>query len=467
MYSIIRIKKSIDHFISTLKQDEKNELLPELKKDLDKQIENFTQLKQELDATNVFLVCFGSVKSGKSTLLNALAKKYISPTKSGMETTLHASVILRADEKHKEGIYLYSLKPTKEAELEEEAKLESEENTENRNIIQDFKSAASNLLLYIKGAKKDLPDEFEDSNVYSINGFDVDSKTSNLEYILTEQNPDKLPGNTKNFLLAEIRINVEEGDSSLLAPGHDVVLIDMPGIDGAMAQSDTNWMRKEFLHQLPNDSHCYLYVHSSIAALTSDMAKNLKDWLGAHGRGKLLYLAFNKFDAKPWVKQSFQDKELDKAAREVEGKLRNNFPGVGIISFSLNAAMAWEGCRGNTAIDETALENGRNKDAIYAESKITDLYEALSKNLKNEKDSTIYTPIIAAVKQTVNHILELCDGCWEKEIKNQTDKLTEKRNKLDDEEKEIEERINKIINNGTSALQYGLNDKYDSIAGII
>ena len=82
MYSIIRIKKSIDHFISTLKQDEKNELLPELKKDLDKQIENFTQLKQELDATNVFLVCFGSVKSGKSTLLNALAKKYLEPTKN-------------------------------------------------------------------------------------------------------------------------------------------------------------------------------------------------------------------------------------------------------------------------------------------------------------------------------------------------------------------------------------------------
>lgn len=248
MYDIARIKGNIDHFIAILNEKAENELLPLIKDDLDTQTATFTQLKQELDATNVFLVCFGSVKSGKSTLLNALAKKYISPTKSGMETTLHASVILRADEKHKEGIYLYSLEPTEE---------------ENCNVIEDFKSAVSNLLLYIKGAKKDLPNKFEKSNIYSINGFDVcgDNKTRNLEYILTKQNPDKLPGNAKKFLLAEIRINVEEEDS-LLAPGHDVVLIDMPGIDGAMAQSDTNWMRKELLHQLPNDSHCYLYVHS-------------------------------------------------------------------------------------------------------------------------------------------------------------------------------------------------------------
>lgn len=43
-----------------------------------------------------FILMFGPLKAGKSTLTNLLAREYVSPTGFGMETTLRPSIILKS-----------------------------------------------------------------------------------------------------------------------------------------------------------------------------------------------------------------------------------------------------------------------------------------------------------------------------------------------------------------------------------
>ena len=53
--------------------------------------------KKEFDAKLFFILMFGPLKAGKSTLTNLLAREYVSPTGFGTETTLYPSIIIKSD----------------------------------------------------------------------------------------------------------------------------------------------------------------------------------------------------------------------------------------------------------------------------------------------------------------------------------------------------------------------------------
>ena len=62
---------------------------------------------REFDAKRFLLVVFGSLKAGKSTLVNAFAGKKISSMGAATETTLRANLVMAADHGHPEGVYIY------------------------------------------------------------------------------------------------------------------------------------------------------------------------------------------------------------------------------------------------------------------------------------------------------------------------------------------------------------------------
>lgn len=77
----------------------------------------FKEVLKEIDrrrrafkSKTFFMVTFGMLKAGKSTLVNTFIGKKVSPVGRSKETTLQSSIIIAADERHGEGIYIYSPK---------------------------------------------------------------------------------------------------------------------------------------------------------------------------------------------------------------------------------------------------------------------------------------------------------------------------------------------------------------------
>ena len=152
-----QIYQQISALITGLRNDKKwaspefNEFLLQVEKD-------FLNCQRKLDAKKYFVACFGALKAGKSTLMNALAEREVSPHGAG-ETTLHCSIILRADEKHPEGITLYRSKTNNDDEVGNKQRVEK--------LFAFFQDSID---------KDEIKEEFDDK-FYSL---------SKSEYILTD-----------------------------------------------------------------------------------------------------------------------------------------------------------------------------------------------------------------------------------------------------------------------------------------
>ena len=59
---------------------------------------NVDRARRQFDSKLFFVVIFGPLKAGKSTLTNTLAGDYVSPTGFGKETTRRPSLVIRAEE---------------------------------------------------------------------------------------------------------------------------------------------------------------------------------------------------------------------------------------------------------------------------------------------------------------------------------------------------------------------------------
>lgn len=225
--------------------------------------------RKEFDSTLFFVVIFGPLKAGKSTMVNALAREYVSPVKLGSETTLRPSIIIKSKTGEK-GIEEYFLKP---------GPLDRDEVF--HKIIDSLRGMTN-------------PEELE-KYVYITKSL---LSQKNIEMKLSQP------------LAIEPLITV------IRVPGGDFVnektaLIDMPGFDGNKSNfEDTpiyKWVikRTDFL----------IFIQSSISGISRTTVKFLEE-IEKSSKNPPKWLVQNFIDGKHWRNEEERNNEAIKQLNE-------------------------------------------------------------------------------------------------------------------------------------------------------
>lgn len=370
-----------------VEQEEKILEKYEVKKDqiADADIRDFVMtLLQGLDRnirqfkTNKFFIAvFGALKAGKSTLINALAERYTSPTGYGYETTLHCSLILCADAEHPEGIYLYQLTGNKKLEK------------------TDLQKQARRLLDYFRGLYDwrfiSNSGNWERSERYLLNGHDLHPSKDNLRAVLTEAVLSRYP----QLMLVEIRIKPEKDDNFLQ---ENIGILDMPGLDGSIANAESD----PIIAELPRAADYFLYVQSSITAINS----GAKDYiLSLIDHSKEYIVVFNEIRAQYWLKPEVQSQVIEaqnsKAIEHLAKRLGVNPP----CSFRINAAQAWDSK--NKRFQADKLLDGFTLEKLYADSHIQELKNEIFKLCRNNVTEILDKNALSSLKEWIKTTQDL------------------------------------------------------------
>ncbi len=198
-----------------------------------KTIEILDRAKREFDAGLFFILMFGPLKAGKSTLTNLLAREYVSPTGFGIETTLRPSLIMKSRTKDYV-IDVYESVNTKD------------DQEEMFHLVMDVLRG----ILDYKAIK---------------------SKIRKITIPLTKKNVEKqLICHLDNEPLVTV-LNVPGGN---LVTEH-IALIDMPGLDGIQS----NWQDSVIHKWILKRADFLIFIQSSMAALNKATFDFLQDAL--------------------------------------------------------------------------------------------------------------------------------------------------------------------------------------------
>ena len=379
----------------------------EAKKDqiADADIRGFmTTLLHELDrnirqfkTNRFFIAVFGALKAGKSTLINALAEHYTSPSGYGYETTLHCSLILCADEEHPEGIYLYQLTGNK--------KREETDRQEKARELLDYFRGLYDWEFISKGGN------WERSERYLLNGHDLHPSKDNLEAVLTEAVLSRYP----QLMLVEIRIKSEKDDNFLLK---NIGILDMPGLDGSIANVKTD----PIIAELPKAADYFLYVQSSIAAINSGARDYI---LSLINNSKEYIVVFNEIRAQYWLKSEVQSEVLEEQNNKAIGHLAKSLGVNPPRSFRINAAQAWDSKNRRFQVDK--LMDGLTLEKLYDDSHIQDLKNEISKLCQNSVTEILDKNALNSLKEWIKTALPLEDFIkLQEEIKQRWEQDREK-----------------------------------------
>lgn len=390
-----------------VEQEEKILKKYEVKKDqiADADIRGFmTTLLHELDrnirqfkTNRFFIAVFGALKAGKSTLINALAEHYTSPSGYGYETTLHCSLILCADEEHPEGIYLYQLTGNK--------KREETDRQEKARELLDYFRGLYDWEFISKGGN------WERSERYLLNGHDLHPSKDNLEAVLTEAVLSRYP----QLMLVEIRIKSEKDDNFLLK---NIGILDMPGLDGSIANVKTD----PIIAELPKAADYFLYVQSSIAAINSGARDYI---LSLINNSKEYIVVFNEIRAQYWLKSEVQSEVLEEQNNKAIGHLAKSLGVNPPRSFRINAAQAWDSKNRRFQVDK--LMDGLTLEKLYDDSHIQDLKNEISKLCQNSVTEILDKNALNSLKEWIKTALPLEDFIkLQEEIKQRWEQDREK-----------------------------------------
>lgn len=227
--------------------------------------------KREFGANLFFILMFGPLKAGKSTLTNLLARDYVSPTGFGIETTLRPSLIIKSRKK---------------------------EYTIDIYEVVDAKDDKEDLFNKVMDVLRGIFD-FQQ----------IKSRIRKVSIPLTEQN-------VKNQLIRYL--DIEPLITVLNVPGGDLVtehiaLIDMPGLDGIKS----NWQDSVVHKWILKRADFLIFIQSSMAALNKATFEFLQDaYLGS--KKPPLCLVQNVIDAKYW--RSDESRQSDNEAQRRNAK---------------------------------------------------------------------------------------------------------------------------------------------------
>ena len=387
------------------------------------------------DQKMLYVVCLGALKAGKSTLINALVEKDICPANPGSETTLHCSVIMASDDSHPEGITLYK------AKSKANNKQESIENTKL-------------LLEYFQGINVDkFDDKFEKSERHELKeGEKIFSEQLSVPHFDFETE------DGRSDIIIEIRVNVKSKTNVLCK---NVALIDLPGLDGVKMNVDHPVVRC-----IPECSHYFLVVRSTVTAFNKTLYDNLKDWLGKNPAIKTT-MVFNEMRAKFWYTEESQQKNL---ATQIDKDMKQWKKGKAcdIDHVTVNAAMAFES---KTGTGRGEWKSEYDKPDLLENSNIEQLENKLC-NAADPVSAEALTHRWAFGKtnstlQEIKEKLEVLKKCQEDQIQESEKKANGatkvRENKSAEIKKKLEEINEKAIEKWRDKLDLSFLDPLKSL----
>lgn len=254
-----------DKNVLTTKYEDKN--LPLLRSDecFKETLGDLDRSKREFDASLFFILMFGPLKAGKSTLTNLLARQEdVSPTGFGAETTLRPSLIIKSRRQ--------------DCEIVSYEAIDTRDNQEELfNLVMDC----------LRGIL-----DFQS----------IKSRVRRVSIPLTRQN-------VEERLIRPL--DIEPLITVLYVPGGELVtehvaLIDMPGLDGVKSNWEDSVIHKWILKR----ADFLIFIQSSMAALNKSTLDFLKDaYLGS--RRPPLWLVQNIIDATYWRSEEKRKSDND------------------------------------------------------------------------------------------------------------------------------------------------------------
>ena len=213
------------------------------------------------------VACIGMLKSGKSTLINLLARsKDASPTGFGFDTTLRPALITSSTDPH--GTIEIWLPNTPEQKL--------------------TKASLNEVFLCLRKVKKPEDVKGASCHVYPLTPANLENAL--CKAVLEADN---------NMLPCEpvmVVVKVPPNKDSPLSS--EIVLLDTPGLDSGLS----NWTKDsaELYSWIIENSDLLLFLQSSVAPLNKNAATILRD-IHVKSPNTPVWLVQNEMCAKPWL----------------------------------------------------------------------------------------------------------------------------------------------------------------------
>lgn len=359
------------------------------------ELDNVVRELNGFDSELFIISVMGMLKSGKSSLINLLARsKSASPTGYGTDTTLRPALIMQATDEKKEG------------------EIEVWLPQGNCQIRETLLASLFNCLRGIGNC----PDNVR-RNSYPLT-------QKNLKNILCKKH-----GGIENEIPVEplmVVVRVSKDTESLLSS--NTILLDTPGLDSV----NSEWTKNGNLLYLMllEKSDLILFLQSSVAPLNIS-AEGILDDLHSRNRKRPIWLVQNIMEAKHWLTQESIDKENE----EQKTTALKSFQAMqGIISenYSVNLGKA-----SPKVFRDENLQEPNSEECLYDASGLDSFVKNMRSALEKTAGQLRKDNCTAAVKAQVGDLLAVLEKFLEKNAQNLKT--------AEDYKVEIVERFNRLI----------------------
>ena len=229
------------------------------------------------------MLVVGPVKSGKSTLVNLLAHRYVSPTDT-LECTVRPSIISNVNDEHDCKIEIY--KARHEGRKAEDLDL----------IVDELRGIVTEQELgeYLE---KDEYTNYSDDTVNNVISPSYNKEDRTIITSITT---------TGSKLLARGPVD-----------GGKIFLADMPGFDG-----NTSNLNDPLFDAISKRVDLILFVHSSVSAFNLTSASYLEK-LREYNEAVPVYLVHNIFDSTYWKNPQDRAHEIDRQVQKEYEEIRS------------------------------------------------------------------------------------------------------------------------------------------------
>jgi len=368
-------------------------------------LNNIKRIKKELETDSFVVIICGGLKSGKSTLINLLCHREVSPTRLGRETTVRPCIFSAGETSR---VLLFYGRP--------------KDKNHKKNLFHA-------IIDYIKGIvdEKELIDkeglEIEEDNILRARDW------LTKESVAGRRSP--------IFINVQIARRELKGEYNLLKEG--ILLVDTPGLDGITAGA--GGVRKEGKEDLDIDwlverVDLMLLLQSTVSPL-NESGISLIEELYKNLNNPPVFLVHNEFSLKCWRKDYKEMKDLsgvDEASIKETKRLLKQRIKEDVEYFRVNLGMAEDG------FDYKKIEL-INKSAFLEFER--ELFNFVVKNRRRIHEDNVWRSLERLKRENL-YFVSGRNGEKEDTLIHIRNRIARRRDEIEEEKKKYIDKLHKV-----------------------